>query len=440
MRLRWRQKLVWSAVLVFLSLGLTQGATASATVYPVQAWGSNGEGNLGRGGLCEGMPAFNPPQSDVPLGVPGLTEAKGVAVGTNDVDYDMAILKSGKVTAWGENAAGQLGLGLPGTGPLLCGWANVAYSSTPDLVVGLTKVKAIAAGPNHALALLTNGKVMAWGSNSGGDLGIGTITGPEECETSAFFKGPCSSKPVEVSGLKEVKAIAAGAGYSLALLKDGKVMAWGGNGAWALGREDDGTAEKPEYSDVPLEVPGLSEVKAIAAGWNHALALLKNGTVEAWGSNGVPEYGGDLGQETFAQESILPTPVKGFGKKKAKAISAGREWSLAAITDGTARAWGNDEEGSLGTGCNAELEGPYKCSRDIPTPVNELTNVAKVNAGEYNGMAILKDGTVKSWGFNGSDQLGDGHEGGVTWSPVSVYGLTGVVAVSMGDLSALALG
>src|SRR4051794_14510109 len=67
---------------------------------------------------------------------------------------------------------------------------------------------------------------VAWGGNFYGQLGNGSTTGPSTC----MFGEPCSTTPVAVSGLMSgVATVSAGGGHSLALLKDGTVMAWGDN-------------------------------------------------------------------------------------------------------------------------------------------------------------------------------------------------------------------
>ena len=73
--------------------------------------------------------------------------------------------------------------------------------------------------------------------------------------------------------------MAAGANHSLALLSNGTVMAWGANAAGQLG-DGNNTA-----SSVPVPVSGLSNVTAIAAGGEFSLALLSNGHVMAWGQD-----------------------------------------------------------------------------------------------------------------------------------------------------------
>jgi len=149
-------------------------------------------------------------------------------------------------------------------------------------------VIAVAAGQEFSVALLKNGTVVAWGSNSYGQLGDGNT---EKSKT-----------PVAVKGLTGVTAISVGAGgsHSLALLGSGTIVAWGNNQFGQLG---DGTEEN---SDVPVAVSGLSGVSAISAGGRHSLARMANGTVEAWGSDELEQLG-----DGTTKNSPLPKAVAG---------------------------------------------------------------------------------------------------------------------------------
>ena len=172
-----------------------------------------------------------------------------------------------------------------------------------------------------ASALAASSGVLAWGNNREGQLGDGMTTGPEACEGDYGPKEPCSRIPVAVTGLSGVTSVAAGGErgtneHSLALLKNGTVMAWGYNGSGQLGN---GTTTE---SDEPVAVSGPSGVKAIAAGSEHSLALLKNGTVMAWGDNGS----GELGNGTTTESDV---PVAVSGLSGVTAIAAGGFHSLA---------------------------------------------------------------------------------------------------------------
>ncbi len=160
---------------------------------------------------------------------------------------------------WGNNGAGQLGNG------------TTTNSNIPG-VISLAKVKSVAAGANFSLVLLSNGTVDAFGEGASGQLGDGS--------------NAQSDVPVKVSGLTGVAAISASNYSGLALLKNGTVWAWGYNGYGQLGN-----GEHEKNSNVPAQVAGLAEVKAISAEGSHDLAMLKSGQVFAWGRNGNGEAG-----------------------------------------------------------------------------------------------------------------------------------------------------
>lgn len=114
----------------------------------------------------------------------------------------------------------------------------------------------------------------SWGPNEGGELGVGTLEGPEKCIGTTL----CSTIATELklTGIpEEVVAVAAGNSHSLALLKSGKVLAWGKEQFGDLGN-----GSKEGAFGTPKEVSGLSEVTAIADDGVFSLALLKNGTVK----------------------------------------------------------------------------------------------------------------------------------------------------------------
>jgi alpha-tubulin suppressor-like RCC1 family protein len=81
----------------------------------------------------------------------------------------------------------------------------------PVEVLGISGVDAIAAGQDYSLALLSNGTVSAWGWNHRGQLGDGTTTD--------------SSTPVQVAGITDAETISAGITHSLAVRSDGSVVA-----------------------------------------------------------------------------------------------------------------------------------------------------------------------------------------------------------------------
>jgi len=78
---------------------------------------------------------------------------------------------------------------------------------------------------------------------------------------------------------KRIIAVAAGYEHTLALASDGSVWTWGNNDYGQLG---DGTNVD---RNIPVKVHGLTSVIAIAAGHFHSLALKNDGSVWVWGAS-----------------------------------------------------------------------------------------------------------------------------------------------------------
>jgi alpha-tubulin suppressor-like RCC1 family protein len=299
--------------------------------------------------------------------------------------------------AWGDNSAGELGNG------------TLSASTTPVAVGGLSGATAISAGGRHALALLSGGTVMAWGDNTFGQLGNGTTSSNHDAEN-----------PVAVTGLTGVTQVSAGGEHSLALLSNGTVMAWGDNGDGQLGN---GTTAS---SDVPVAVTGLTGVTAVSAGNLFSVALLSNGTVMTWGYNG----NGELGDGTYNNSDV---PVAVTGLTGVSAIAAGGQHVLALMSNGTASSWGENEDGQLGDG--SETSG----SSDVPVQVEGLTGAVALSAGYQHSLALLSNGNVMAWGDNGFNQLGQPSDISNSDVPLLVNGLGNTASISAGGLFSLAL-
>ena len=151
------------------------------------------------------------------------------------------------------------------------------------------------------------------------------------------------------SGLQEVIQVAAGWDHSLALKKDGTVIAWGGG----EGENNHGQATVPV---------GLEKVVQVAAGSGVSIALRGDGTVAAWGAN-------ESGQ-TNVPENL----------KNVVQVAAGANFCVALINDGTVVAWGTD----------------YGTKTSVPEDLSGVTQIAAC----WNNTLVLKDdGSVVAWGF-----------------------------------------
>jgi RHS repeat-associated protein len=340
----------------------------------VWAWGYDADGELGDGSTAN---------RSTPAQVPGVSGASAVAAG--DL-HSLALTSGGLVKSWGANSFGQLGDGTTTT------------RRSAVLIAGLSGVSAIAAGNYHSLALHTDGTVVAWGNNSAGELGDGTATN--------------RTTPVAVRGVSGVTQIAAGglpgwAGHSVALKGDGTVWTWGYGKHGQLG------IGSTSSTSTPTRVSGLTGITAIAASGDNTYALKSDGTVWAWGDDGYGQLG-----NTGVKGSLSTVPVQ-VSISGVSAIAAGGTHALAIKADGTVWAWGNDNTGQLGDG--------GACGKTCTTPVKitGLSNVATVAAGYVHSLAALGDGSVRAWGRNAEGELGDGTTI-VRSTPVATTGLTGI--------------
>jgi alpha-tubulin suppressor-like RCC1 family protein len=379
-----------------LSASAAQAARAQGTApTALAAWGDNSAGELGDSTLGA---------SFVPAAVN--TSAAGSATITQvsaGARHDLALLSTGQVVAWGDSTFGELGTG---------SFSANGDAETPLLVPGLSGVAQVAAGGEDSLALLSNGTVDAWGDNEDGQLGDGTTVD--------------SAVPVPVEGLSGVVSVSAGDQFNLALLSNGTVESWGYNGDGQLG--DNSLMN----SEVPVPVPGLTGVKAISAGGQYALALLENGTAMSWGDNEVDQLGD--GQDVSTQ-AISTVPQEVSGLTGAVAVAAGFEHALALMGNGTVMAWGDN--GFFQLARPQGFPGGISDS-DVPLAVPGLNGATSIAAGGLFSLAVLQDGSVDAWGDNGLGQLGNGTN--ATVEAVSqVKGLTGVGQVEAGGADGVAL-
>ncbi len=200
-------------------------------------------------------------------------------------------------------------------------------------------------------------------------------------------------------------------------------MAWGDNEAGQLG------SGKAGSSTTPVAVKDLKGVTAISAGGDFALALMSDGTVESWGSN---EFG-QLGAEGNEEEAGSNVPVPVASLSGVAQVAAGTHHALALLTGGTVMAWGEDTYGELGNGA-------MKARQQAPVAVTGLSGVSAVSAGGQDSVARLSNGSVMTWGINVWGTLGDGVTGAPSDVPVLVGGLNQAADVSAGGLHMLAYG
>jgi alpha-tubulin suppressor-like RCC1 family protein len=315
-----------------------------------RCWGENVDGELGDGTTSN--------YSATPVVVSGLTGVASLATGAY---HTCAALSDGTVKCWGDNQ--------PGLQPLGLGNGNLAGTSTPVAVPGLTGIISLAASVDDTCAVRNDGTAWCWGQNFSGQLGNGS-TAP-------------SLTPAIVPGLTNVASIAMGQEHTCAALTDGSVECWGDNYYGELGNG------MTTSSLTPVVVPGLTGVASLAASSVGTCAALVDGTVQCWGRLA----GATGGPSTPTTPEVIPELTN------VVSLAGGLYHMCALLNDGTARCWGTDNfGGDLGTGNEVITSQPQQ--------VLGLTGIVSVAAGQSYSCAALNDGSVWCWGSDGSGDLG----------------------------------
>jgi alpha-tubulin suppressor-like RCC1 family protein len=314
-------------------------------------------------------------------------------------DHTAAIKTDGTLWIWGRNVSGQLGDN-----------TTVTNRFTPvTTFVGGTNWKQVSCGEVHTAAIKTDGTLWTWGRNFEGQLGVGLIIN-KLTPVTTFAGG--TNWAVIAKGDSVQSFDYSTLSMEVAIKTDGTLWTWG-------------------YAGATLNaIPNLTPVTTFAGGTNWKSvsrsprggvgAIKTDGTLWVWGGRHST-----IGDNTA---NIIPsTPVTTFaGGNNWKQISCGGYHDFAIKTDGTLWGWGFNQSSVLGLAEPASFS--TKC-----TPVTTFaggTNWKQVSCGKTITAAIKTDGTLWTWGDNGSGQLGRNENlsprtpsttfgGGTNWNQVS---------------------
>lgn len=372
-----------SIIALAAGTGHTLAARANGDLY---VWGDNRSGQLGTGAGVNNLPV----SATLPQAATG--DATGWLALEPGGRHTAGLRSNGTLWVWGDNAGGQAGLD-PITSP---GITVPARMGTAD------SWSALAGGASHTIALRADGTLWSWGGNAFGQLGDGS--------DSDRFSPQQITLTAPQSPDNRWTAVAAGDGHTLALQADGSLWAWGDNSSGQLGVGTTGSHFVPER--ITTTQPGRFDDNwvAIAAGGLYSAALQADGTLWVWGDNGFGQFGADPLTTTGSATPLrivnsVPVPGNpGFNSNWA-AIAAGYNHLLALQADGTLWGLGANEAGQLGNGSGSVSSFAFMPVQNSGLPPVPYTAVA---AGDSHSVALRADGTIWSWGSNTSGQLGIG--------------------------------
>ncbi len=395
------------------------GAAALLEGGNVMAWGDNELGELGDGtstgpeecAITEEKVEVKAQCSTTPVEVKGLSEVTAISGGPG-----LALVSGGTVMTWGANEQGELGDG-SSAGPEECRELDIfgkeaheekrPCSTKPIKVEGLSGVTAIAAGAGgQALALLSDGRVKAWGDDVLGELGNGTDEGPEKCddlqivgEEGAVIVAGCSRTPIEVDELNQaaVAGIAAGAWHSLAWGPPGPIVESVSPGSGSPSGKEAVTIHGANFTGATavdfganaaesFEVISASEIRAHSPagspGKVHVVVTTPSGTIASSSANG-----------SASQFKYVRSAAPEYGRCVKVAKGAGKYTSAACTTEKAAGSFewtaGVEKRHFTLSGEEGVLETVGK---------SKVVCKAASGTGEYNGTKELVSTVIKLTG------------------------------------------
>lgn len=158
---------------------------------------------------------------------------------------------------------------------------------------------------------------------------------------------------------------------SFAVKQDGTLWAWGENGVGQYGNE------KTESSYVPIQV--MTGVAAVKTNGSNTFVIKQDGSLWGFGDNNMWELANGTQKRTITPAQILTNVVD---------VVCSGSHVLALKQDGTVWAWGYNNMGQVGNGSVMTQK----------TPVQVLDNVLEIAGGGKHSLAVKTDGSLWIWG------------------------------------------
>lgn len=193
----------------------------------------------------------------------------------------------------------------------------------------------------YSILLRADGTVLTWGV---GNSSYDALTAYLHC--GADYGGNLKTSLMAKAAVRlPNKAVAVGSG-SVALLSDGTVWTWR-NIVYLLDGGND-----LQFPSLPLQVPELSDIKAISK--SGLYAIHRNGTVSRW--EWVPSK-----PNTCQASYSLSVPALMENVSDVAAIADGQNHVIVLKTDGTVWTAGSNNQGQLGTGEATSVNNSPRC-------------------------------------------------------------------------------
>jgi alpha-tubulin suppressor-like RCC1 family protein len=391
----------------------------------VQCWGRNQFGQLGLGDSVDRGSGADPSVSLEGAGGVSLGSARTAQLIAAGSDHACAILDNGSVKCWGANGGGQLGIG--NTDPQGDSLTELGDNlHAVSLGVGRTAVSLVA-GRAHTCAKLDNGAVKCWGDNTFGQLGNGEVSGRGASTTPDMGD---NLPAVNLGG--QVTALTAGADHTCAILDTGVMKCWGKNDAGQLGIESNTSLQR---TPVSVSLGALRTVRAAAAGGSHTCARLDDASIKCWGSNAAGETGLGMPFQYGKLANTMGDKLPTVSLQQSMSANASGFHTCQVLQDGSIKCWGQNVYGQLGIDERSNNRGASAAGVGVLLPRVYLGNgrtALQVSTGRAHTCALLDDHSVKCWGANNFGQLGQDNTTSIGTSTDALNTLKNLQPVNLG--------
>ena len=269
-----------------------------------------------------------------------------------------AIKTDGTLWGWGNAAENGLNSSISRSSPVQVGTRNDWSNVQGDINQGVL------------FALRTDNTLWGWGTNNQGQLGNGTITN--------------QSSPIQLKSDVSWKNIFVGQGAAFAIDTSGKLYSSGAPSTYNIGYDFN--------INSPVQIGTLSSWKTVALGGSHTIAISESGSLWAFGQNNV----GQLGDISTVQKN---SPVQIGTLNTWVSASCGSSHTIALKNDGTMWSWGQNGLGQLGDNTSG-------INKSSPVQIGTDTNWVSISTGNAHALALKNNGTLWSWGYGFSGELG----------------------------------
>ena len=377
----------------------------------VSCWGSNNLGQLGVNSTAH---------SDYPVDVrdhTGNTDTtleNIIQVSAGD-EYTCAVNSAGEVLCWGTGRYGQLGNNSKRNDQHYPRFVNGINNSGR-----LNGVIQVSTGYAHTCALEENGRVSCWGANGHYQLGR-PYQNYRESYHPRYVRASQNGPPLE-----GIVRVIVGALHTCATTSEKKILCWG---ASQYGRLGNGTlGHSQSHSNYPVAVRDssgtagstLSDVTQISAGSRNTCALKINGTAYCWGYGAL-----GISQSDPSSSHPLLLDLSNVKAITQPSSNSSHETTCALDSYGKAKCWGNNRAGQLAFGSPRAGSDVDPISRTLPMTIRAhssnnsgLDGIVDIRPGGKNSCSLMTSGKVKCWGLNSHIGIGGG---GYSLYPVNVH-------------------